>query len=180
MADITTENESAPQHFFMLLKKFDVVMMLTGSGEAQQARPMTIVQIDSQGTAWFLSSLNAERTRDLEQSPRVRLLCQSMSVYLSLVGRAAVVKDQSKINELWKDSFKVWFPEGRTAPDLALISVTPISGEYWDQSGAKGLKYLFEAARAYLTGDEVKPDPKTHGSTLLDERPAPENRKGVR
>ena len=178
MPDTVSEAESAPQHFFTLLKKFDFTMLVSGSGEQQSARPMTIVQIDAEGTVWFVASLDTQ-TRSLESQPRVMLLCQSQSVYLVLNGTGRLVRDQAKIKELWKDTFKVWFPQGRASPDLVLIAVSPISGEYWDQSGTKGLRYLFESARAYLTGDQVTPDPKNHAATLMDERPAPENRKGA-
>lgn len=131
MSDTVSDSESGPQHFFTLLKKFDFTMMVTGSGESQRVRPMTIVQIDDTGTVWFVCSLDAH-TRALELDPRAMLVCQSQSVYLVLNGTGRVVRDESKIDELWKDTFKVWFPQGRSSPDLALIAVAPISGEYWD------------------------------------------------
>lgn len=180
MARVSTEKQSAPQHFFTLLKKFDVAMLLSNSGRDLRARPMAIVQIDAQGTIWFFSSLDAERTRALEEGAEVGLICQSERVYLSLAGESRIVRDRAKIDELWKETYKVWFPEGRDAPDLALIAVTPVSGEFWDQSGGKGIQYLFNAARAYVQGEEVKPDPGMHADTPIDERPAKENQKGVR
>lgn len=123
-------------------------MMLTGSGDEQQAQPMNIVQIDERGTIWFISSLSTERSRQLEQAPQVRLLCHSTSVFLSLAGRAEVVRDHAKFSELWREPFKVWFPDGRRAKDAAVISVSPIAGEYWDQSGTKSLTYRFEPLKA--------------------------------
>lgn len=172
-------DKSAPQHFFKLLKKFEVAMMVTGGAEQRSARPMRIAQIDDQGTIWFLSSLDAERTRLLEAEPSTTLLCQSRTVFLSLTGKAQVVKDQARIDELWSAPLEVWFPEGRAAPDLVLIAVSPISGEYWDQSGAHGIRYLFEAVKAWAANEEVKTGEDIHASTPLEEPPLPENQKDV-
>ena len=35
---------------------------------------------------------------------------------------------------------------------MALVSVTPQQGEYWDNAGLQKIKHLFEAAKAYATG----------------------------
>ena len=56
------------------------------------------------------------------------------------------------MEELWREPFKAWFPKGKDDPELALVSVTPQDGEYWDTEGLKKIKYLFEAAKAYATG----------------------------
>ena len=172
-------DKSAPQHFFKLLKKFDVAMMVTGSAEQRSARPMRIAQIDDQGTLWFISSLDAERTRVLEAEPSTTLLCQSKTVFLSLTGKARVVKDQARLDELWSAPLEVWFPEGRAAPDLVAIAVTPINGEYWDQSGAHGIRYLFEAIKAWAGNEEVRAGEEVHASTPLAEPPQPEQQKDV-
>jgi hypothetical protein len=46
-----------------------------------------------------------------------------------------------------------------------LLRFSPIDAEYWDTSGARGLKYAFHAAKAYLSGDTAKKeeDPEIHG-----------------
>jgi general stress protein 26 len=54
--------------------------------------------------------------------------------YASLSGRAKVVRDRAKIEELWKPELKAWFPEGTETPDIALLKVTVAHAEYWDGS----------------------------------------------
>ncbi len=49
----------------------------------------------------------------------------------------------------------MWFPKGPDDPDLVLLSVEPEIAEFWDVGGIKGLRYLFDAAKAYVTGDRV-------------------------
>ena len=70
---------------------------------------------------------------------------------------------------LWRETWKTWFPKGQDDPDLALLRVTGDQGEYWDNSGASGIKYLIEAGKAYLNGKrpDLADDPTIHGSVKL-------------
>ena len=56
------------------------------------------------------------------------------------------------IRRMWKEPWKVWFPGGAEDPEVTLIQVTPAAGEYWDNAGTEGLKYLVKAGVAYLSG----------------------------
>ena len=40
-------------------------------------------------------------------------------------------------------------------PLLCLIRVDPTVGEYWDNSGSRGVKFVIDAAKAYLSGEAV-------------------------
>ena len=48
---------------------------------------------------------------------------------------------------------KVYFPEGKDDPNLCLAVLHPEEVEYWDMTGPKGIRYLFEAAKALLSGE---------------------------
>ena len=52
--------------------------------------------------------------------------------YVSLSGRAELVRDRAKLEELWKPELKAWFPKGLDEPDIALLRINPDQGEYWD------------------------------------------------
>ena len=52
--------------------------------------------------------------------------------------------------------WRVWNPGGKDDPNLCLIAVHPVEGEYWDTAGARGVRFLVEAAKAYLSG--TKPE----------------------
>ena len=58
----------------------------------------------------------------------------SSQQYASLTGRADIVRDRAKIEELWQPQLKAWFPEGTDTPDIALLKVTAERAEYWDGS----------------------------------------------
>ena len=61
------------------------------------------------------------------------------------------------------------FPGGQDAPGLVLLRVDGRAGEYWDNGGASGLKYLVQAGKALLTGTrpDVGDDPRVHAKVAL-------------
>ena len=74
--------------------------------------------------------------------------------YLSISGRAEVVKDKAKIEELWSPVLKAWFPEGLDDPHLCLLKIPVEQAEYWDAPSSK-IVQLFGMAKAIATGQEA-------------------------
>jgi len=84
--------------------------------------------------------------------------------FVSISGTATPIEDRVKLAEIWQELWKVWFPGGRDDPSLILLRIHGHQGEYWDNSGLSGIKYLIEAGKAYLSGTtpDVEHDPKIH------------------
>ncbi|MDB6175069.1 MAG: class probable F420-dependent enzyme [Chthoniobacteraceae bacterium] len=131
-----------------------MAMLVTHAGNGKlRARPMALAKVESDGQLWFITDSETAKAHEIETESDVQVVCQNdRSTYLSLQGRASLIHDREKIEELWQEPFKVWFPKGKEEPNLALISVEPIEGEFWDTQGLKKISYLFEAAKAYATG----------------------------
>ena len=55
----------------------------------------------------------------------------------------------------------------RTIPSLCILKVHPKSAEFWDNSGGKGMKYLFEGAKAVLQGHKPEIGEDQHGKVQL-------------
>ncbi|RYD69240.1 MAG: general stress protein [Verrucomicrobiaceae bacterium] len=161
---------SEAQKFHDLLEKFGTAMLVTHSSQGElRARPMAIAKIDEDCSVWFLSLHESGKVHEIETAPNVAVTCQKdRDIYLSLSGTAVLSRDRAKIEELWDESYKVWFPKGKDDPDLVLIGVEPHEGEYWDQEGTNKLQYLFQAAKAYATGTRPKiEEGEQHGKTRL-------------
>ena len=85
-----------------------------------------------------------------------------------LSGTAQAVADRERAGRLWRPDFKAWFPGGKDDPNLIMLRVDGIEGEYWDNSGTGGLKYLVEVGKALVTGTRPKADdPTIHGKVTL-------------
>lgn len=73
--------------------------------------------------------------------------------YLSITGRAAVIRDTAKAKEIGKKTDDIWLPGGPDDPNARVLRVEPITAELWDgPSSAAGA--AFEFAKALLTGEK--------------------------
>ncbi|MBX3197710.1 MAG: pyridoxamine 5'-phosphate oxidase family protein [Labilithrix sp.] len=146
--------ESTKQHLKELLESFDTAMLITRHGDRDHARPMAVAAIEGANTLWFATAQAAPKSEEIRRDGRVSATFQSSRRFVALSGTAELVEDRAKIHELWKPTWRVWFPEGKDDPKLVLIRVTVTDAEFWDNTGARGLRYAFEAARALLKRHE--------------------------
>ena len=68
---------------------------------------------------------------------------------------------------VWSETWRVWFPEGKSDPQICFVFIAPLSGEYWDQSDVKGLKFLFDVASALVQGEKPQPDHNQNAKVAL-------------
>ena len=138
-----------------LLKDFSTAMLITHDGGGTlRARPMAIADITESCELWFITNDQTDKVHEIDRDTRVHVVCQKdRSAYLSIEGAASVVHDRSRIEAVWKEPLRVWFPDGKDDTHLALIHVTPDRAEYWDNQGLNKASYLWEAAIAYVSGD---------------------------
>ena len=156
------------EHLYDLLKDFDTAMLVTRSDDGHMhGRPMAVAELRPDADAYFVTSIDSPKIAEVAASPSVTLTFQSSSQFASLSGRAGVVQDRALIDRLWKEAWKVWFPKGKTDPTITLLKFSAEDGEYWDNAGAQGLKYAFEAAKAYVKGEQPKSDQKQHAKVEL-------------
>ncbi|MCA9108438.1 MAG: pyridoxamine 5'-phosphate oxidase family protein [Planctomycetaceae bacterium] len=76
---------------------------------------------------------------EIDLFPQVNLAFQSSSQYLSLSGNAVIVRDQHRVQQLWQEPWRVWFPGGPEDPEIVMVQIVPSDGEYWDHSGVRGV-----------------------------------------
>jgi general stress protein 26 len=162
-----TQTPSERRRFVGLLRSFDTAMLATRTSDgALRARPMAIARVDDDGTTWFVSDADAPKAQEIGQRSEVAVVMQSDSAWASLSGRASTVLDRELLRAMWNESFRPWFPEGPDHPEIVLIRVEPAIGEYWDRRGARGLRHLWDAARAYASGRSPDED-LAHGKLEL-------------
>ena len=160
----------AVSRFRELISKFDTAMLITRRpGLEFHGRPMAIAQLDAEGALWFVTSIDAPKLVELSADPYALVCMQGGSRFITVNGKVDVVRDPKKIDEMWRESFRIWF-DGKHDPKLVLLRLTPYEGEYWDQSGIRGLKYAFRAAKAVLKDERMPVEadtPDTHASVKL-------------
>ena len=135
-----------------LMKKFSTAMLVTHATDGRlRARPLSFAG-EHDGRLYFSTSAESAKVEELHDDPRVAITMQDSARYISISGTAELSDDPKLIERLWREPWRVWFPDGKSDPALRILSVAPAVAEYWDQSGARGIKYLIEMAKAYATG----------------------------
>lgn len=153
-------SEAPPQkHLYELLSGFSTAMLVSNDQAGRMhARPMAIADLRADADAYFATSIKSPKIAEIQNFPEVLLSFQSASQFASVVGTASLVKDRSLIDKLWSEEWRVWFPGGKDDPDLVLIKVDAREGEFWDNSGANGLSYVFEGLKAVIKGEKLQND----------------------
>ena len=154
------------ERFLKLLKSFDSAVLVTHSTtRGLHARPMAIAEMESNGDLWFITGRETAKVHEIQQNKEVEIVCQEGErKFVCLKGRAQLVEDRLKVQEIWKEPFRTWFPDGPSDPDICLIHVRGEEAEFWDTSGMKGLRYMFSAATAYAKGERPEIDEgRQHG-----------------
>jgi len=166
-----TETTDLREKAFELLESFSTAMFVTVRGGGVLAsRPMHVAATEKdKGEVWFFAGRGGSLAEEVAEEQRVLLAFQNdSSAFLSVRGKARLVEDRAKIKQLWKEAYKVWFPGGAEDPEIALVAVDAIDAEYWDTRGANKVKYLFEAAKAYVKGEKPEiNDAGQHGKTRV-------------
>ena len=122
-----------------LVKGARVAMLTTVAGDGSlRSRPMAALKGTLGEDLWFFTRASAPKTGEIRDNDRVNVtFCDGESErYLSVSGRASIVKDAARIEEMWSGRLKAWFPDGKKDPDLALLRVQIEHAEYWDSKTA--------------------------------------------
>jgi general stress protein 26 len=160
MSTTTLTDAEKRERLNELLGGFDTAMLVTRTeGGGLRSRPLSIVHNeDDRRALYFSTSIDSPKVRELEADPRVNVCMQDKRRFVSVTGVARLVKDRALIDRLWSEAWRVWFPGGKDDPSLRILIVEPSEAAYWDASGLEGVIYLFEMAKAYVTGTKADSD----------------------
>jgi len=179
------------QRLAALTKDIGVAMLVTRTREGQLvSRPVQQAGFD--GALWFFTSAASHKAAEIRAHPQVNVAYADASgnTFVSISGTARVRRERSRIDSMWREPMRAFFPGGKEDPDITLIRVQVDSAEYWDGPGmlaGKALRFLLATATQDpdLLGDNrtLQIDPSgrhaavVHGNTRGDaaraEREAP-------
>lgn len=172
----------AQKHVHDILNDLTTVMMITydevpdsgvrGSASPRSglhARPMSVARLDPDSTLWFVTAIDSPKVDEAESPPVGHITGQTTTRYISLSGTFSITRDRDALERVWSKANDIWFPEGVNDPRACLLGFHPTEAEFWDMSGAKGLSFVFEAAKALVTGKAIEnqDDPERHGKVQM-------------
>ncbi|GAC1556932.1 MAG: hypothetical protein NVS2B9_19960 [Myxococcales bacterium] len=142
-----------------LVRGIEIAMLTMADADGSlRSLPMYTQKTEFDGTVWFMTGKSTRKVVEIENDRHVCLSYADpkTSRYVSLSGRASLVDDRKKIDELWSPLYRAFFPDGKDDPDIVLLRVDVESAEYWDTPGSKVVQVL-GFAKAILTGQAYHP-----------------------
>lgn len=140
-----------------MVKDIDFCMLTTVDTDgALRSRPMSANgEIDPDGDIWFFTGVSSHKVSEISNSPKVNVSFADPKnqKYVSITGSAELVRDRKRIDELWKPEFKMWFPEGKNDPEVALLRIAPEKAEYWD-SPSSTISFALDFVSSLVTGKQ--------------------------
>lgn len=147
----TIQRGQAWEKLWSLVRDIHTCMMTTQDGEVLRSRPMAGHASANEGELWFFTKASSHKTDEIEDQHQVNLAFANpdKQEFVSISGRAGLVRDRQKIDELWNGYVSAWFPNGKDDPDVALIRVDVEEAEYWDGPASRMVQlWRLAAAKA--------------------------------
>lgn len=151
-------DEQAKQKLWSMMKSIGFAMLTTEDGGQLRARPMVASQNEFDGTLWFFTRASSHKVDEVDRDQHVGVTFADANGqnYVSLSGRARMVRDKATIAAHWRESMRAWFPKGVDDPEAAILQVTVDAGEYWDAPNST-MVHAYGYLKARLTGEAPHP-----------------------
>ena len=154
----TSANRNAIKKLDSLIKDIRFAMLTTVCPDGTlRSRPMAMPRNKFDGTLWFFTHVDTAKVHEIEEDQHVNVSFADpdKNNFVSVSGRASLVRDKAIMKELWNPFYKAWFPKGLDDPQLALLRVAVEQAEYWDSPNSK-LVQLGGFLKAVMTGKQAK------------------------
>jgi general stress protein 26 len=114
-----------------------ICMVTTHAGGRMRSRPMHAIPERDEGAIYFVTDTRGAKDDEIAAAPDVCLSFADIgdNTYLSVTGRAEMIRDPAKADELWSTEAQAWWPRGPQDPAVRVLRVVPDAAEYWDTRG---------------------------------------------
>lgn len=159
-----TKSKEAVTKLGELIQGIKVAMLTTVDDDGSlRSRPMATQDAEFEGDLWFFTRASTAKVHEVEHDQHVNVSYADpgRNRYVSVSGRAQLVRDKIKVEQLWSPELKAWFPEGLEDSELALLKVTVETAEYWDSPSSTvvqiaGFVKALVTHQPYEPGDNEK------------------------
>ena len=147
--------EAGRRKVLELIEGIDYAVVTThgADGGALHARPMAWRKVEGDGDLWFFSKKDSRKVTELTADPRVLVTFADPKKqhFVSIMGHAEIVAERTKVEALWSEVYRAWFPGGAKDENVVLIRVQAEQAEYWD-TPSSAVVYAFGYVKAVATG----------------------------
>ena len=142
------------KHLKEMVEEIKIGMLTTVDDDGTlRSRPLQTVGVDDDCKLWFFTSQSSPKVAEAD-AERGRVCVSyannTKTDYVSISGRATIVRDREKMKALYTKWIDVFFPKGLDDPDLALLRVEIEKAEYWDSPNT-AVGRLYALAKGLIT-----------------------------
>ena len=136
-----------------LIKDIRIAMLTTADEDGRlHSRPMATQESDFDGVLWFVTREHSGKVGEIRNDAHVNLTYSDKThIFVSISGRAEVLRDRAKLEELWNPMYKAWFPEGKDDPEARVLRVRIDQAEYWEAPASAVIRN-YKILKAAVTG----------------------------
>jgi general stress protein 26 len=159
MGENAAEKDESIRQLSEMIKDIEFAMLTTVEEDGTlRSRPMVTQQVEFDGDLWFFTHASSPKVEEVERERNVNVSYAKPDDqrYVSVSGKARLVRDPEKTRALWNPAYKAWFPGGLDDPQLALLKITVERAEYWDSSQS-AFVHLVGFIKAVATGEPYRP-----------------------
>lgn len=123
-----------------LIADVEIAMLTTVAPSGHLvSRPLGTQEVEFDGDLWFATECDSGKAAEIQANPYVNVAfaAPGKDIYVSVAGRATLVRDRAKIEQLWSPRMQSYVQGGKDDPNLCLIRVEADSAEYWDGHGRR-------------------------------------------
>src|SRR3977135_3971715 len=127
-------NKDSIDRVWEIIEKVGVCMLTTQFAAGLRARPVEARPDRNAGLVLFVTDIRSAKEDEIEASPDVGLVFIDASdkAYLSITGRACVIRDADKIKAAWRKTDEVWWPGGPGDPNVCLLRIEALTAAMWE------------------------------------------------
>jgi general stress protein 26 len=94
------------------------------------------------GELWFFANEDSAMVRNITANPQVNVAISDPPAgrWVSVSGKATVVYDHARAQQLWSPAHRVFLEQGLRTPGLVLLRVQAMSAVYWNSSASKPVR----------------------------------------
>jgi general stress protein 26 len=153
---VATDDETRSKLLSIVKDSRTVLLLSHGEDHKIVGRPMGLVKIEDDATIYLVTGIDSKKVDEMMREPRVTIAVQNGKGTAMVDGDARISQDRALIDKLWEDSWKPYFPEGKSDPTIALIIIDTREATFWEGGVAHGISYLWRHVKARLTGEEIE------------------------